>query len=242
MVILNCGYDWKGRRLILVNERKPSRSRILSGRKGKRPPRPPRQARARSHSRLWASHHLLGGRVVSVCCAEGAERQASQTRRPSGSPWGSCGGVPCTASWRGLAGRGRRGSPLGWLLGANRSSRQKRLLFKLKRILLCQTTIHPLLSLSQGKWRQPAGPRPGITTACSDDTSPSPRAVSTARGGRRKPPTGSIGTTILSRTGGVLPSGHEVINTFFNHCIVRRRKLQLPCFCPLTINPSIMDD
>lgn len=114
-------------------------------------------------------------------------------RNPTGVPGVSRqqGTVLCELAWvnRALA---AGGSPLGWLLGANWSSRQKRLLYKLKRIILCQTTIHPLLSLSEGKWRQLAGLRRGLGTGLVRWHFPSPCAVSTARNGMANPLQGII--------------------------------------------------
>lgn len=243
MVIFSRGYDWKGHRLILVNKCKPSRNRTWSRQK-RAGPSPAAGVQRRAH--IPGCGHIIthgGAGGLPVLGGEGAECQASQTQRPNRHPWGSrqWGTVHRElARVRGALTPG--GSPLGRLLGANWSSRQKGLLFKWKRILLCQTTIHPLLSLSKGKWRQLAGLRRGISTAGQMTLSFPMHGFDRKERPWQTPYKASSGPPLLWMTCGVLPSGHKVINTSFHHCIVRRRKLQLPGFCPLTINPSIMDD
>lgn len=163
--ILSCGYDWKGHRLILGTGWTP------------------REARGRTSSlTLWSTQwpvHLQGWSKLlasvgssSLCVPrEGPTCQASRLSNPPGSRGpgnrllGQCGLVQASRAPTG-------GLSLGWLLCANWSSTQKRLLFKLKRLLCAKTTIHPLLFFSKGKWRQLAGLRQVILTNTGQMTHP----------------------------------------------------------------------
>lgn len=133
--ILSCGYDWKGHRLILGTGWPRERP-------GAGPQLSPSEARSDLFiCRVGANCWLLWGRVAPVCRGKGPHaRPGSQCPALAPGPGNRLLGGSKILSR--TAGRRLGGCLSGWLLCANWSSTQKRLLFKLKRLLLCQNH-HP---------------------------------------------------------------------------------------------------
>lgn len=137
--ILSCGYDWKGHRLILGTGWTPREE------PGAGPALSPSEARSDLFiCRVGANCWLLWGQAGLCVLRKGPHaRPAGLATAWLPGAWQQTPGAVWTCP--GQQGAPTGGAVSGWLLCANWSSTQKRLLFKLKRLLCAKTTIHPLL-------------------------------------------------------------------------------------------------
>lgn len=163
--ILSCGYDWNGPKLILIMGMSLLEAESWEARNATSPPI--------LQSMQWHVHIPAFEQIIKFCgtgwspCA--VERvlnawpcgPSNRTEVPVVS-WLQKLTVRCELAQVHRA--GSRSLASGVAPQCKLKFESEKALFKLKTVLLCQTTIHPFLFLWKGKWCQLAGLRRGICT------------------------------------------------------------------------------